>query len=461
MLKQKMEPVMTSQPNFSRRSALRILSGAASALTVNNLGGMNALAQSAPDYKALVCVFLFGGNDSHNMIVPQETDHYNSYRAIRRNIALPDGNTQLLQIAARNGTPYAFNSGLAALHPLWASGQLACLANVGMLAAPTSRAAYQGRTVPLPTNLFSHADQVIQKQAGDPNGSGGTGWIGRIADASNSLNGASRFPASVSLSGSALMTVGNTIQAASLIPGFDLTPYGLGAWPASAQAARGQALQEILTFDSGLALVQAANRTRRDAVDLNSLLRAAGTAPALSTVFPGTTLGRQMQQVANIIRLRATTGMRRQVFFCSLGGFDTHSNQSWNHWDLLRNVSEAMRAFYDATAEMGVANQVTSFTETDFGRTLEPSGSGTDHGWGGHQLIVGGAVRGGDLYGSFPTLALAGPNDATARGVLIPTTSLDQFGATFARWFGVGETDLPQIFPNLGRFASSNLGFMA
>jgi uncharacterized protein (DUF1501 family) len=448
-------------PNYSRRSLLRILSGAASAFTVNSLGGMSAFAQSAPDYKALVCVFLFGGNDSHNMLIPQETDHYASYRAIRRGLALPDGNTQILPIAARSGVPFAFNRGLAAIHPLWATGQLACVANVGMLAAPTSRGAYLARSVPLPTNLFSHADQVIQKQAGDPNGSGGSGWIGRIADLSNGLNGTSRFPAAVSMSGSALMTIGNIIQAASLNPGFDLSANGLGAWPASAQAARSQALQEILAFDNGLTLVQAANRVRSDAVELNRLLRSTGTAAPLATAFPGTNLGRQMQQVANIIRLRGASGMGRQVFFCSLGGFDTHSSQSWNQWDLLRQVGEAMRALYDATVEMGVSNQVTTFTETDFGRTLEPSGSGSDHGWGGHQLVLGGAVRGGDVYGRFPTLALAGPDDAGTRGVLIPTTSLDQYGATFARWFGVSESNIPQVFPNIGRFATSNLGFMA
>lgn len=445
--------------DYSRRSLLRIFSGAASALTLGSLGSMSAFAQSAPDYKALVCVFLFGGNDSHNMLIPQEQDHYNAYRAIRRGLALPDGNTQLLPIVTRSGIPYALNSGLNAIQPLWTSGQLACVANVGMLAAPTTRGSYIARSVPLPTNLFSHADQVIQKQAGDPNGSGGSGWVGRIGDMVADLNGTARFPAAVSINGASLMTTGNAIRSASLYPGFDLSANGMGAWPASAQNARAQALQEILTFDNGLTLVQAANQVRRDAADLNSLLRSTGAAPALSTVFPGTTLGRQMQQVANIIRLRGATGMSRQVFFCSLGGFDTHSAQSWTQWDLLRQVGEAMRALYDATVEMGVADRVTTFTETDFGRTLEPSGSGTDHGWGGHQLVLGGAVRGGDLYGRFPTLALGGPDDAGTRGVLIPTTSLDQYGATLARWFGVPEASLPQIFPNLARFATSNVGF--
>lgn len=445
----------------SRRSFLRSAASGAGLAALARLSGMNAFAQSAPDYKALVCIFMFGGNDSHNMLIPQDPAALALYRAARRALALPDGNTQLAPITTRAGVPYALNSGLNAIAPLWAEGRLAVVANVGLLAAPTTRAAYQARSVPLPTNLFSHSDQVIAKQAGDPFGSGGTGWAGRIADAVNGLNGTARFPAAFSMSGNVLFTMGSQIQSASLYPGFDLSAAGMNAWPASSAAARAQALQEVLNFDNGLTLVQAANTVRRDALALNAMLRSTGTATPLATTFPGTNLGRQLQQVANIIRLRGSTGMQRQVFFASLGGFDTHSNQSWTHWDLLRQVGEAMRAFYDATAEMGIADKVTTFTETDFGRTLESSGSGSDHGWGGHQLVLGGAVRGGDLFGTFPDLTLGGPDDANARGVLIPTTALDQYGSTLARWFGVAPAALNQVFPNLGRFASADVGFLS
>jgi uncharacterized protein (DUF1501 family) len=275
-----------------------------------------------------------------------------------------------------------------------------------------------------------------------------------------SLNGASTFPASVSMAGSALFCAGNVVQSASLVPGFDLSLDGMNAWPNSAAAAKMQALQEIITFDTGLALVQSANQVRQDALTLNAMLKGLNAGTPLNTAFPQTTLGQQLQQVAQIIRLRGATGMSRQVFFCSLGGFDTHSGQSWAQWDLLRQVSEAMAAFYSATQEMGVADQVTSFTESDFGRTLQPSGTGSDHGWGSHHLVMGGAVKGGDLYGTFPTLALGGPDDSGNRGALIPSTSLDQYGATTAKWFGVSAAALPAVFPNLANFQATDLGFL-
>ncbi|MEO5959208.1 MAG: DUF1501 domain-containing protein [Opitutaceae bacterium] len=445
---------------LSRRDFLRQGGVLATATGLGQLGLLNAHAQTAsPDYKALVCIFLLGGNDGHNMLVPLNGPDYTAFRNTRGSLALPDGNTQLLEVVARSGRPYGLNSGLAAIHPLWAQGKLAAMANVGMLVRPTTRAQYLGATVGLPTNLFSHADQVISMQAGNPNGSGGTGWAGRIADATRAMNATSTFPPAISVAGSALFCSGNIVQSTSLIPGNDLTTYGLDAWPASAAAARSQALQEILTFNSGLTMVQAANDVRADGIELNGLLRGLGSG-SVATVFPGTSIGNQLKQVAQIVRLRAATGMSRQVFFCAVGGFDTHSAQSWAQWDLLRNLGEGMAAFHNATVEMGIADRVTTFTASEFGRTLQPSGTGSDHGWGNHQLMMGGAVRGGDLYGTFPTLALGGPDDTGNRGVLIPTTSLDQFGATLGRWFGVTPEAMPSVFPNLANFAVQDLGFV-
>ena len=451
---------MIDKQNSSRRNFLRSAGTLASLAGFSRFGMMNALAQSSSNYKALVCVFLFGGNDSHNMLVPQSAAAFNAYKSIRGSLALPDGNAKLLPVSAANGTPYALTDGLASILPMWAQQKLAAVANVGMLVQPTTRPQYLGGTVTVPTNLFSHADQVIQMQAGNPNGSGGTGWAGRVADAMQSLNASSSFPPSISMSGSALFCTGSVVQSASLIPGFDLTLNGMGAWPASAAAARVQALQEILTFDTGLALVQSANKVHQDAISLNGLLKGLNSSAPLSTTFPQTGIGRQLQQVAQIIQLRASTGMSRQVFFCSLGGFDTHSGESWGQWDLLRQVADALMALYNATAEMGVADQVTSFTESDFGRTLQPSGTGSDHGWGSHHLVLGGAVKGGEVYGTFPTLALGGPDDANNRGVLIPTTSIDQYGATMAKWFGVSPAQMPQVFPNLANFPTADLGFL-
>lgn len=444
---------------ISRRSLLR---GAGAAALLSRLGRLNSLAQAtSPDYRALVCVFLFGGNDGHNTIIPLSQSAFNAYRAGRGSLALPDNNGPLLQVQSTDGTPYGLNPGLAAIHPLWAQGRLAVLANTGMLVAPVTRQAFLSNTAAVPTNLFSHSDQLQQMQSGFPSATGGTGWGGRAVDALHTLNGASTFPAAVSTNGPALFCTGGIVQSASLLPGFDLDVSGLNLWPQAASDARLAGIQQLLEFDSGLALIQSANKVRKDALALNAMLR--GNSATVSTVFPGTSLGDQLLQVAKIIKLRTTTGMRRQVFFCSLGGFDTHGSQSWQHWDLLKQVSEALAAFYNATAELGVADQVTSFTLSDFGRSLQPSGSGSDHGWGNHHLILGGAVRGGRVYGRFPDLSLQGPDDCGSRGVLIPSTSTEQYGATLARWMGVSDTDLPSVFGNLSNFGSlqqADLGFM-
>jgi uncharacterized protein (DUF1501 family) len=446
---------------LTRRTFLQKTALLAAATGLSRVGILNARAQTttSTDYKALVCVFMLGGNDGHNMLVPLNGAAHTAYLNARGTLAIPDQNTGVLAVSAKDGTPYGLNSGLSSLYPLWAQGKMAAIANMGMLVTPTTRPQYLGATVGLPTNLYSHSDQLISMQAGNPFGSGGTGWAGRVADATRNYNAAATFPPGISFAGPALFVSGNVVQSTSLIPGFDLTADGLAAWPASAAQAKSKALQEIVSFDSGLSLVQAANGVRADSIELNGMLTGLSGSP-LQTVFPGTSIGQQMKQVAQIISLRGTTGMKRQVFFCALGGFDTHSSQSWAQWDLLTQLSDAMRALYDASVEMGIPDQVTSFTASEFGRSLQPSGTGTDHGWGNHQIIVGGAVQGGDLYGTFPDLSLGGPDDTGSRGVLIPSTSLDEFGATCAKWFGVSDLDMPTIFPNLGNFSHPNLGFL-
>lgn len=448
---------MTCCPDTTRRDFLRL----GAALTAGAVGALpEAGAQTAPDYKALVCIFLFGGNDGHNMVVPMGSAAYAAYKAARGPLALPDGTATLLPVSTPDGTAYGLNSGLTAVSPLWAQQKLAVLANVGTLARPVTRAEVLAGTAPLPPNLYSHSDQLLQQQAGNTTGSG-TGWGGRVADGVQARNGTARFPASVSMAGQALFSAGATVPSASLIPDFDLAPNGLRAWPDSAAAARRVAAQQVLGFDNGMALVQAANKVRQDAFTLNGLLSAASGSTTLATVFPGYDLAYQLRHVARIIKLRTSTGMSRQVFFVGMGGFDTHGAQSWAHWDLLRQLGESMAAFYAATVELGVAPQVTTFTQSDFGRTLQPSGTGSDHGWGNHQLVMGGAVKGGNVYGRFPMPALGGADDASHRGVLIPGTSLEQVGATLARWFGVPAAQLPAVFPALSQFASADLGFMA
>lgn len=445
----------------NRRNFLKKAAAAAGMIGLERFGMMNALAQSASNYKALVCIFFFGGNDGHNTVVPMASQQYNAYKSIRGGLALPSTSAQILPVSAANGTPYGLNNGLVAIHPLWAQKKLAAIANLGMLVQPTSRAQFLASAVPVPSNLFSHSDQVVQMQSGVPSTGGGTGWAGRLADMMQAANAASTFPASISMSGPALFLTGNSVQAASLIPGSDLTISGMSYWPQSAADARKAALQEMLTFDNGLTVVQAANKVMTDAFSLSAQLKGMSANGGLATQFVGTQIGRQLQEVAKIIKLRSSLGITRQVFFVSLGGFDTHGAQDWQQWELLRQTSEAMNSFYNATVELGVADQVTTFTASEFGRTLQPSGSGSDHGWGNHHLIMGGAVKGGDLYGTFPAMALGGPEDSGSRGALIPTTSVDQFGATLGKWFGVPAGSMASVFPNIANFPVNDLGFLS
>ncbi len=445
----------------TRRNFLKLAAGPAATLAgFSRFGAMNALAQGG-GYKALVCVFMFGGNDGHNTVIPKTAAEFNNYRTIRGNLALPDQNTPVLDVTTGNGVMYGLNGGMNGIHPFWAQKKLAIVANTGLLVQPTTRAQYLANAAPVPTNLFSHSDQTQQTQSGIATASGGTGWGGRTADAAQGLNGASTFPAAISMSGPALFCTGSIVKAASLVPGFDLTPAGMNVWPASAAAARMTGLQEVLALDSGLSLVQAANKVRKDAIDLNAMLKGLSSSNSLPVTFPGTSIGQQLQQVAQIIQLRAQTGMSRQVFFCTLGGFDTHGNQSWTHWDLLTRMSAAMGVFQAAMDAMGLSGQVTTFTESEFGRTLQPNTSGTDHGWGNHHFVMGGAVKGGEMYGTFPQMALGGPDDAGSRGAHIPTTALDQYGATLGKWFGLDPAALAAVFPNLGNFAVKDLGFLA
>jgi len=446
-----------SRRDFLKRTCCTAAAGFAAA-SFNRFGLVNALAQSAQDYKALVCVFLFGGNDSNNMVVPLSSSGYSSYQQIRSVLALPQGS--LLPIAPPSAGSFGFHPKFPEMQSLFNQKHLAVLTNVGTLVRPTTRAQFQQRQVNLPQNLFSHEDQQAQMQTAALDGNGQTGWAGRTADKIQSIYGGT-FPVIISLAGTNIFCEGLTAR--SIESSGDPTKLLSGFGSSAESQGRMSALQSLLTFDTGVSLIQQASSITGNALqDSNALATALAAAPALATVFPANNgLANQLKQVAQIISARSALGLQRQIFFVSIGGFDTHSDQLNAHNNLYTQLSQAMNAFYQATMEIGAASQVTSFTLSDFSRTYAPdSTSGTDHAWGGHHLIMGGAVKGGDFYGTFPTLALAGPDDATNEGRWIPTTSLDQYAGTLANWFGVATADLPTIFPNLPNFSTPVLNFV-
>jgi len=452
----------------------------AAALAIERLGLVNAAAQSG-DYKALVCIFLFGGNDAGNMVIPY-TD-YATYSAVRQpsGIAIPQAN--LLQIQPSSmGSVFGLHPSLIGLQELWSMGRLGVVCNAGPLVEPTTRAGYTAGTARVPLNLFSHSDQQNQWQTSVSSSASASGWGGRIADKTSSMNTTS-FPPITSVAGTPIFTSGNVTRplAIAAAPTPLNTALRLDGFPNPPDNdARYKAMKDLLTRDLNQTLIRGASRITNEALGVEAALRTAGN-PVVAPfpLNPTTGLANQLEQIAKVISLRNVLGITRQIFFCSLGGFDTHTGQVNNgaplagtHATLLAQLSGAIRAFYDATVTLGVSSQVTTFTLSDFARTFVPNGTlGTDHAWGAHQFVMGGAVRGGDFYGVpgpngtvFPTLAPNGPDDTdqgtNARGRWIPTTAVDQYGATLASWFGVSNADLQAVFPNITRFNTANLGFM-
>jgi len=411
------------------------------------------------DYRALVCVFLFGGNDSWSMVVPRSSAEYAAYARSRQNLAIPLD--QLLPVNALNGggALYGLHPSMAGVASLFESGRCAVIANVGPLIAPTTRAQYQASSVPLPPQLFSHNDQQDQWHSLRGRNASKSGWAGRIADVLAAQVSSQQLALNVSLSGNTLFQAGTSATPYVMGPTGATTFTGFGT--SGAPLARKTAFQNVVNASYGTVYERAYAEVQRRAVRYAELVNdALAAAPALTTTFPANSpLATQLQTVARMIAVRERLGMSRQVFFVATGGFDTHDDQLADQPGLLGNVSASLDAFYKATVELGVASSVTTFTQSDFGRTLTSNGDGSDHAWGGVQLVIGDAVRGRTLYGSYPTLEIGGPEDVGG-GRFIPAVSSDQYAATLAKWFGVAEAQLPTVAPSIGLFAEKDLGFL-
>lgn len=442
---------------WSLRAAAGATGAAATAGFLNSLAASVAHAQTG-DYRALVCVFLLGGNDSFNLLVPNDTEGYTTYAQSRGGLAVPRSELLAIEPGNTDGRGFGLHPATAGMQDLFVQGRLAFAANSGVLLAPTTRADYQaGRA--LPPQLFSHNDQQDHWMSGEPGGPKFTGWGGRMADLLASRNANQRLSMNISLAGTNLFQVGD-----SVVP---LSVESNGARPFDSLAGQPdrrrvlQALIEQSAAEDRPLLESAYGAVVTSALDNGAAIQQALQAgPALATRFPEGSLGVRLRMIARLISVRERLGLSRQIFFVSLGGFDTHDDQLLNQPPLLKLVADSLKSFHDATVELGVANQVTTFTASDFGRTLTSNGDGTDHGWGGNQAVVGGAVRGGNLIGRYPDLRLDGPDDA-GLGRMVPTTAVDQLGATFGRWLGIADSDLDLVFPNLNRFAQRNLGFLA
>ena len=453
-----------SRRAFLGRAAALGLAGSAAPFALNLASIGEAAAATATDYKALVCVFFYGGNDYANTLTPYDTGSFNAYAALRPNIAYARSDLAATVLAPATPLPgglqYALGPGLAPLLPLFDAGRLAALLNVGTLIQPTTKAQYTARNVPLPPKLFSHNDQQSFWQASSPEGAT-SGWGGRLGDLFQAGNGTATLTC-INASGNAVYLTGRSaVQYSVSTSG----PIALNSNAATlfGSGAANTVLRSMIAAPRTQLLEAEHTRVAKRSLDVYAQVAAAlASAPATATAFPvGNTLADQLKVVARLISTAQELGAKRQVFFVSLGGFDTHDNLALQHPVLLAKVAGALKAFYDTTVELGVADRVTAFTASDFGRTLVNNATGSDHGWGSMHFALGGAVRGRAIYGTPPVVASNGPDDV-GQGRLLPSTGVDQYAATLASWFGVADSDMATVLPYIGNYspAARKLGFL-
>lgn len=453
-----------SRREFLRTAGRLSIAGSAAPFALNLAGIGNAAAQSVSDYKAIVCLFLYGANDHNNTVIPFDAANYSTYQTVRPGIAR--ATSELIQLTpsapltgSNAGRQFALPTELSPLKTIWDEGKMAILANVGPLIVPTTKAQYTAASVPLPPKLFSHNDQQSVWQASAPEGAR-VGWGGKMGDLMAANNSAQIFTCN-SVAGAAVFITGGTTIAYQLSSSGSTTIGGLtGSLFGSSSAP--SAFRSLITSGGANLFTQDLADTTQRSIDANAQLSSAlASAPdlALPSTLTSSSLGAQLRLVARMISQRNTLGAKRQVFMVSLGGFDTHDDQLPTQPNLHTQMGNAIKYFYDAIKTLGVADSVTLFTASDFGRTLSSNGDGSDHGWGSHHFIVGGSVLGQRYYGTFPIMGLNN-NDEVGSGRLLPTTSVDQFAATIARWFGVGDSNLELVVPNIRNFSNTNVGFL-
>ncbi len=456
------KPDSASRREFLKRSAALSLAASATPWAISLAAMGEAAAAAATDYKALVCVFLYGGNDYANTLVPYDPASYNLQQSFRANLAIDHAALTPLLLnpttALANGRQYALAPGLDSLLPIFNAGKMSVLLNVGSLVQPTTKAQYSARSVPLPPKLFSHNDQQSFWQSSSAEGAS-SGWGGRLGDLFAAGNGNATFTC-ISVSGNAVYLSGKSAVQYQVSTSGSVPVSGIQS-PLFGSSACSTLLQSLMTSSSSTNLF--ANEYARigsRSVTANTQVSTALATVNLTSTFPAAnSLADQLKMVARLIAARGSLGPKRQVFFVSVGGFDTHDSLLATHPGLMATVGNAMSAFYQATVDLGVAGQVTAFTASDFGRALVSNNGGSDHGWGSMHFVVGDSVKGRSFVGTAPVIANGGPDDV-GQGRLLPALSVDQYGATLATWFGVSATDLRSVLPNIGNYSQTNLGFL-
>ncbi|BCA58620.1 DUF1501 domain-containing protein [Sphingomonas sp. HMP6] len=454
-----------SRRAFLKRSAALGLAGSAMPFVTSLAAIGEAAAAVTTDYKALVCVFLYGGNDYANTLPPYDQASYTLYQAARSNIALARNTLDATVLnpvtALAGGRQYALAPTMTPLLPLFNAGKMAVALNVGSLIQPTTKAQYSANSVPLPPKLFSHNDQQSFWQASNPEGAT-SGWGGRIGDLFQSGNGSSTLTC-INATGNAVFLTGKTAIQYSVGTGGPIALLGNNASLFGSTTAA-STLRTLMTAGQANIFQNEHARVSKRAIDTYAQVNTALAGAPIAN-FPGfptpNSLADQLKIVARLISVSSELGARRQVFFVSIGGWDMHDALVANHPTQTGLLANAMRAFYETTKTLGVADKVTTFTASDFGRTLQSNDDGSDHGWGSMHFVMGDAVRGQRFYGTPPAVGNNTPDDV-GQGRLLPTMSVDQYASTLASWFGVSAGDMPTVLPNIGNYNSStwNLGFV-